>query len=133
MLLSFDAFEIDLATCELRRAGAPVPLQPRVFDTLRYLIEHRERVVGNQELIDALWGGQQLNELAVAWSVDPNLDLHSPMVGVHNHIPPIECQGSTGPVVLVPPISPVRVCPRPYARPPTRRGRGSWALLGDAE
>ena len=50
MLFGFGPFELDLATCELRRAGESVPLQPRVFGTLRYLIEHRDRVVGKQEL-----------------------------------------------------------------------------------
>jgi DNA-binding winged helix-turn-helix (wHTH) protein len=69
MVLAFGPFELDVAACELRRDGKSVPLQPRVFDTLRYLIEHRERLVAKQELIDALWGGQQLNAVAVPWSI----------------------------------------------------------------
>ncbi|HKP59297.1 MAG TPA: AAA family ATPase [Polyangiales bacterium] len=69
MVLSFGQFELDVAACELRREGRSVPLQPRVFDTLRYLIEHRDRLVAKQELIDALWGGQQLNAVAVPWSI----------------------------------------------------------------
>jgi DNA-binding winged helix-turn-helix (wHTH) protein/tetratricopeptide (TPR) repeat protein len=69
MVLAFGPFELDVAACELRRDGRTVPLQPRVFDTLRYLVEHRERLVAKQELIDALWGGQQLNAVAVPWSI----------------------------------------------------------------
>ncbi|HKU38967.1 MAG TPA: AAA family ATPase [Polyangiales bacterium] len=69
MVLSFGPFELDVAACELRREGRAVPLQPRVFDTLRYLVEHRDRLVSRQELIDALWGGQQLNAVAVPWSI----------------------------------------------------------------
>lgn len=45
-------------------------LQPRVSGLLRYLIEHRDRVVGRQELIDALWGGSQLNAVAVPWTIN---------------------------------------------------------------
>ncbi len=69
MVLAFGPFELDVAACELRRDGRSVPLQPRVFDTLRYLVEHRDRLVAKQELIDALWGGQQLNAVAVPWSI----------------------------------------------------------------
>jgi DNA-binding winged helix-turn-helix (wHTH) protein len=69
MVLAFAQFELDVAACELRRDGRSVPLQPRVFDTLRYLVEHRDRLVSKQELIDALWGGQQLNAVAVPWSI----------------------------------------------------------------
>jgi DNA-binding winged helix-turn-helix (wHTH) protein/tetratricopeptide (TPR) repeat protein len=70
MLFGFGSFELDLATCELRREGRVVPLQPRVFGILRYLVEHRDRVVGKQELIDALWGGHQLNAVAVPWTIN---------------------------------------------------------------
>jgi DNA-binding winged helix-turn-helix (wHTH) protein len=70
MLYSFGSFELDLATCELRRGGQGVRLQPRVFGVLRYLVEHRDRVVSKQELIDALWGGYQLNTVAVPWTIN---------------------------------------------------------------
>jgi DNA-binding winged helix-turn-helix (wHTH) protein/tetratricopeptide (TPR) repeat protein len=70
MLYSFEPFELDLATFELRRDGQSIALQPRVFGVLRYLIEHRDRVVSKQELIDALWGGSQLNAVAVPWTIN---------------------------------------------------------------
>lgn len=70
MLYSFEPFELDLATCELRCGGQSLRLQPRVFGVLRYLIEHRDRVVSKQELIDALWGGSQLNAVAVPWTIN---------------------------------------------------------------
>ncbi len=37
--------------------GREIRLQPRVFDLLCYLVRHRERVVGKDELLDALWPG----------------------------------------------------------------------------
>jgi eukaryotic-like serine/threonine-protein kinase len=70
MKFVFGPFELDLAMRELRRDGRPVPLQPRVFRTLQYLIEHRDRVVSKQELIEALWGGYQLNAVAVPWTIN---------------------------------------------------------------
>jgi DNA-binding winged helix-turn-helix (wHTH) protein/tetratricopeptide (TPR) repeat protein len=69
MVIAFGPFELDLVACELRREGCGVAMQPRVFDVLRYLVEHRDRIVSKQELLEGLWDGQQLNAAAVPWSV----------------------------------------------------------------
>jgi class 3 adenylate cyclase/DNA-binding winged helix-turn-helix (wHTH) protein/tetratricopeptide (TPR) repeat protein len=37
-----------------------------VFDVLMYLIEHRDRVVSNEELIEHLWAGQSIGHTALA-------------------------------------------------------------------
>lgn len=47
---------IDPAARELRRFGRPVPLSPKVFDCIAYLIEHRDRAIGRDELAAAIWG-----------------------------------------------------------------------------
>ena len=55
MRYAFEAFELDVAVFELRRDGRPVPLQPKLFDLLLYLLERRDRVVAGPELLTALW------------------------------------------------------------------------------
>lgn len=55
MTYSFLGFTLDEARRELRRGEEEIPLQPLVFDLLQYLIRHRDRVVGKQELLGALW------------------------------------------------------------------------------
>jgi len=52
----FGDYRLDPAARELRRDGRLLPLPRRVFDGLAYLIEHRDRAVGHDELIAALWG-----------------------------------------------------------------------------
>ncbi len=52
----FGDFRIVPATRELWRADAPVAVPPRAFDCMVYLLEHRERAVGRDELIAAVWG-----------------------------------------------------------------------------
>ena len=59
--------------CEVRPASREVlvngrQIQPRPFDMLVYLIEHRERVLSIDELLDAIWGRQivQPSSLTVA-------------------------------------------------------------------
>jgi DNA-binding winged helix-turn-helix (wHTH) protein len=52
----FGDFRLDPATRELSRGDAPVSVPPRAFDCIVYLLEHRERAVGRDELIAAVWG-----------------------------------------------------------------------------
>jgi DNA-binding winged helix-turn-helix (wHTH) protein/tetratricopeptide (TPR) repeat protein len=40
----------------------PLPLNRKTFDLLLYLIDHRERVVGKEELLQALWPEQFIEE-----------------------------------------------------------------------
>jgi DNA-binding winged helix-turn-helix (wHTH) protein/tetratricopeptide (TPR) repeat protein len=65
----FGQFELDPTTYKLRRGGQELPLQPKIFDAIRYLLENRNRVVRKEELLDALWPGQHVNETAVPWTI----------------------------------------------------------------
>lgn len=55
MILRFDDFELDTGLRELRRKGRPQPLQPKAYDVLEYLVRHRDRVVGKEELLERVW------------------------------------------------------------------------------
>lgn len=54
--------EVDLASRELRCAGATVHLEPQAFDLLVQLIEHRDGVVTKNELLDGVWGHRFVSE-----------------------------------------------------------------------
>jgi eukaryotic-like serine/threonine-protein kinase len=58
--------EIDEKTRELRRDGSVVPLEPKVFELLVYVVRHRDRVVPRQELFDAIWTGTVVGEAALS-------------------------------------------------------------------
>jgi DNA-binding winged helix-turn-helix (wHTH) protein len=66
--LRFGRCEVRPASRELIVNGRPRQIQPRPFDLLVYLIEHRERVLSIDELLDAIWGRQivQPSSLTVA-------------------------------------------------------------------
>lgn len=68
MRYRFDQFELDLTTQELRRGDELVPLWPKVFDFLRYLVEHPGRVLTKRELLDKVWSDAHVNEGTVAWT-----------------------------------------------------------------
>jgi DNA-binding winged helix-turn-helix (wHTH) protein/tetratricopeptide (TPR) repeat protein len=65
----FGQFELDARGYKLRREGDDVPLQPKVFDAIRYLVENHDRVVLKEELLEALWPGEHVNDTAVPWTI----------------------------------------------------------------
>lgn len=62
MTFEFGPFQLDEPGRVLRLAEREVPLQPRVFDLLVYLVRSRARVVSKDELLDALWPGVTVTE-----------------------------------------------------------------------
>jgi TolB-like protein len=62
MILSFGDYEIDVERRELRRAKAPVHVEPQVFDLLVYLVQNRDRVVSKEDLIASVWGGRIVSD-----------------------------------------------------------------------
>jgi TolB-like protein/cytochrome c-type biogenesis protein CcmH/NrfG len=61
-------FENHVLDCDLReltRNGTIVPLQPQVFDLLRYLVEQRARVVSKNDLIGEVWENRIVSDSAL--------------------------------------------------------------------
>ena len=54
--------ELHTGFCELRVDGRVVPLEPRIYDLLLYLIEQRHRVITKAELMDRLWPSVTVND-----------------------------------------------------------------------
>ncbi|HEX4770690.1 MAG TPA: winged helix-turn-helix domain-containing protein [Bryobacteraceae bacterium] len=57
-----DDFEIDTKRRLLLSGGKPVPLKPRVFDTLLYLASNHGRVLEKDELMRAIWPDTTVEE-----------------------------------------------------------------------
>ena len=66
MIYKFAKFTLDPERRELRGEGNLIAIEPQVFDVLQFLIANRERVVSNEELIGAIWGGRIVSEATVA-------------------------------------------------------------------
>ncbi len=65
----FANFVLDEPQRRLWRAGQPVHVQPKVFDFIVYLVQHRERVVTKAELREALWPGVVVTDAAMLKAV----------------------------------------------------------------
>jgi len=62
MILQFEDCELDTGRFELRRGGAPVAVEPQVFDLLRLLVENRDRIVTKDELFETVWAGRIVSD-----------------------------------------------------------------------
>jgi DNA-binding winged helix-turn-helix (wHTH) protein len=60
--LSFPPFHLDLANEQLWRGAELLPLRPKAFQLLRYLAEHSERLVTQEELLKAVWQHTYVSE-----------------------------------------------------------------------
>jgi TolB-like protein/DNA-binding winged helix-turn-helix (wHTH) protein/Tfp pilus assembly protein PilF len=58
----FGPFSLNAGKRLLLRSGEPVPLAPKVLETLLALIENRERVVTKDELLTQVWGDTIVEE-----------------------------------------------------------------------
>src|ERR671922_604883 len=61
----FGDYSLDTQLYELSRAGELIPLRPKVFQLLAYLITQRARVVLKGELLDHLWPAQYVGDAAL--------------------------------------------------------------------
>ena len=65
VVFRFDGYELEPAARELRNQAGPVHVEQQVFDVLRHLAEHRDRVVPKTELLDEVWGDRFVSESAL--------------------------------------------------------------------
>ncbi len=57
---------LEIPARQLRRSGEEVVLQPKIFDTLVFLVRNADRVVSKDELMNEIWAGTVVTENAIA-------------------------------------------------------------------
>lgn len=65
----FRSHRLTPATRELHRNGEPLAVPALVFDCIAYLIEHRTRAVGRDELSAAVWGRTDVSEAQLSQTI----------------------------------------------------------------
>jgi len=60
--ISFDEFEVDALKRTLLKKGQPVSLNPKTFDLLLTMVEHRGAVLSKNDLLDKVWANQFVEE-----------------------------------------------------------------------
>ena len=127
MRFEFGDHLLDIERRELRRGGEPVSLEPQVFDLLVYLVRNRDRVVGRNDLVAAVWGGRIVSESAITTRINAVRravgDSGSAQAVIRTltrkgvrFIAPVTERSGAGPDVAAPPIPVVAAAGAP-ARP----------------
>ena len=65
----FGGHRLDPSGHELLGPDGPVEMEPRTFDVLCYLVEHADRVVPKEELLEQVWGDQFVGDSALSTRV----------------------------------------------------------------
>jgi len=66
VLYRFGDTEVNCDTFEIVAGGARVPVEPQVFEVIRFLVERRERMCTRSEILDAVWGDHFVSDSALA-------------------------------------------------------------------
>jgi TolB-like protein len=70
MVLAFGDHRLDIERRELRRGTELIDLEPKVFDLLAFLVQHRHRVVSKDDLLREVWGGLIVSESAITTRIN---------------------------------------------------------------
>src|SRR5262245_48586699 len=93
-LYEFGAFQLDPVKRLLRRLdGTPVPLAPRVFDTLLYMVEHHDSVMDKERIMEAVWPDSIVEENNLAQAIWKLRQVFGETPGSHNYIVTIPGRG----------------------------------------
>ena len=69
MIYEFRDCRLDPQLIRLYRDAHPVPVEPQVFQLLACLIEHRDRVLSKEELLDTVWGDRFVSNSALTTQI----------------------------------------------------------------
>jgi TolB-like protein/Tfp pilus assembly protein PilF len=70
VVLAFGDHQLDIRRRELRRGTKLIDVEPKVFDLLVFLVQHRDRVVSKDDLLRAVWGGLIVSESALTTRIN---------------------------------------------------------------
>jgi DNA-binding winged helix-turn-helix (wHTH) protein len=66
---AFGPFTVDVGAAELRKGGQKIPLRPKCFDLLVYLMQRSGKLVRKEELLEQIWGDVVVSEATVGRTV----------------------------------------------------------------
>jgi TolB-like protein/DNA-binding winged helix-turn-helix (wHTH) protein/Tfp pilus assembly protein PilF len=93
-LYEFGDFQLDPAKRRLQRLdGTPVPLTPRVFDTLLYMVEHHDSVLDKERIMAVVWPDSIVEENNLAQAISKLRQVFGETPGSHSYIVTIPGRG----------------------------------------
>ncbi len=91
--ISFDEFEVDALKRTLLKKGQPVSLNPKTFDLLLTLVEHRGTVLSKNDLLDKVWENQFVEENNLTVQISALRKIFGEKKGEHQFIVTVPGKG----------------------------------------
>src|SRR5438477_800973 len=93
-LYEFGDFRLDTAKRVLRQLdGTTVPLTPRVFETLLYMVEHHDTVLDKERLMEAVWPDSIVEENNLSQNISTLRRIFGETPGSHSYIVTVPGRG----------------------------------------
>ena len=93
-LYEFGDFRLDTAKrLLLRLDGTTVPLTPRVFETLHYMVEHHDIVLDKEQLMEAVWPDSIVEENNLSQNISTLRRIFGETPGAHSYIVTVPGRG----------------------------------------
>ena len=93
-LYEFGDFQLDTTKRLLRRLdGTTVPLTPRVFETLLYMVEHHDIVLDKERLMEAVWPDSIVEENNLSQNISTLRRIFGETPGSHGYIVTVPGRG----------------------------------------
>jgi TolB-like protein/DNA-binding winged helix-turn-helix (wHTH) protein/Flp pilus assembly protein TadD len=93
-LYEFGDFRLDTAKRVLRRLdGTTVPVTPRVFETLLYMVEHHDTVLDKERLMEAVWPDSIVEENNLSQNISTLRRIFGETPGSHSYIVTVPGRG----------------------------------------
>src|SRR3954463_6878096 len=89
----FGDFHLDAGRRLLWKAGTPVPLTSRVFDTLLYMLEHHDTVLDKERLMEAVWPDSIVEENNLTQNISTLRRVFGETPGSHRFIVTVPGRG----------------------------------------
>src|SRR6476619_3512464 len=89
----FGDFHVDAEKRLLWRGDAPVPLTPRVFETLLYMVEHHDTVLDKERLMEAVWPDSIVEENNLTQNISTLRRVFGETPGSHHYIVTVPGRG----------------------------------------
>ena len=93
-IYEFGEYRLDTAKRILRHLdGTPVPLTPRVFETLLYMVEHHDAVLDKEQIMEAIWPDSIVEENNLAQAISKLRQVFGEKPGSHTYIVTVPGRG----------------------------------------
>lgn len=66
MIYKFNDIELDTLNFRLSDKGENISVEPQVFNLIVYLIEHKDRLVTREEILDKVWHGKVVSDTSIS-------------------------------------------------------------------